>query len=304
MINIALATDRNYLNYALVTTASILYNTKKDTICLYVLQEGLNEKDLNKFRALSKIRPFELKPLKISTAFFKDWPAMRWSISAYYRLILPDLLPNTKKLIYLDCDLLVLDDISKLWNIDLGNAFCAAAATRVSPQHKIQLGLSEYYHYFNSGVMVYNLRKMAQENHPKRFIELYHQYADKLKYPDQDILNICYQDNYYKLPLRWNLINSVYRNPPTESLYRTPETKEALQHPGIVHFTGTHKPWRLLKTTHHPYAFCFRYFATMCNLPVSLQIKLMIKAMTTGYLKSPKKEVPWDKTIINHAILK
>lgn len=304
MINVALTTDRNYLNYALATTASILHKTRNHTIRLYVLHEELDDNDFARFRPLSKIKPFELEPLKISAGFFKNWPPMRWSMSAYYRLLLPDLLPETDKLIYLDCDLLVLDDLSELWNIDLGSAPCGAVATKVSHEHKNKIGLPEEAAYFNAGVMVYNLRKMAQEKHTGRFIALFNEYADRIKYADQDILNLCYHDCYHKLPLRWNVVNSIYRNPPDETLYSQRETTGALHSPGIVHFTGTHKPWRLLKTTHHPYTFCFRYFAGMAELPLPLRAKLVVKALTTGRLKKSKKATPWGKSIIDRNIIK
>jgi lipopolysaccharide biosynthesis glycosyltransferase len=60
MINVALAADRNYLNYVLAATASILYKTQNRDILLYALYEDLTIKDLEKFSALSRVKRFML----------------------------------------------------------------------------------------------------------------------------------------------------------------------------------------------------------------------------------------------------
>ena len=196
----------------------------------------------------------------------------------------------------------MLDDIAELWDTELGGRSCAAAAVRVAPEHQKKIGLPAEAVYFNSGVMLFNLRKMAHENHEKRFIRLFDELGGRIKYPDQDILNLAYWDDYVKLSQRWNLVTSVYRNPPTPALYSEAEVVEALRRPGIAHFTGTHKPWRLGKTTHHPYARYFRAYAELAGLPLPFRLKLALKSLLTGSLKPPKKAVPWDGSILNTGI--
>lgn len=302
-IHVALATDRNYLDYALVTVASLLSWHPAGGITLYLLHEELKETDFARFETLQRISPFKFVPLKIEQAFFQNWPKLRWSISTYYRLILPSLLPELEKVLYLDCDLLVLDDISDLWATELGGRSCAAVPVKISRESFKQLGLPDEAVYFNAGVMLFNLKKMRTQNHEKRFIHLFHELGDQIKYPDQDILNLAYWSDYVKLPLRWNLVTSVYRNPPLEPVYSEAETKYALSHPGIAHFTGTHKPWRLGKTTHHPYAEYYLHFAQLAALPLPFRLKLMLKKFLTGSLKSPKKIVPWGDSIIKTNLL-
>lgn len=119
-IQVAMATDRNYLDYALVAAASLLAQHPGGGITLHLLHEELDESDFARFEALRRIDGFRLVPRKIERGFFQGWPELRWSTSAYYRLILPSLLPDLEKILYLDCDLLVLDDIAKLWNTELG----------------------------------------------------------------------------------------------------------------------------------------------------------------------------------------
>jgi len=297
-IHIAMATDHNYLDYALAACASMLKYTSRD-IVLHLLHEELTGADLARFEALPRNVAFTLQPHKIENAFFKGWPPLRWSVSCYYRLILPELLPELDKILYLDCDLLVLDDIGKLYDLDLQGKSCAGAATKLKPEHYDRIGLDRKYAYFNSGVMLFDLAKMYREHHIERFIRLFNEMGDRIKYPDQDILNLAYAEDHVKLPLRWNLMTSVYRNPPDNKLYSLEETIAALKDPAICHFTGTHKPWRFRATTHHPYGFAYPYFAALAGWPSSRVLKLKLKACWfTGILKKPKLKVPWGPDIL------
>ena len=297
-VHVAMATDRNYLKYALTACASMLQYTSRDVV-LHLLYEELTPEDLAGFESLPHGGPFAVRPHKIEAAFFKDWPPLRWSISAYYRMILPELLPELDKILYLDCDLLVLDDVGKLFDLNLQGKTCAAVATKLRPEHYARIGLNPKYPYFNSGVMLFDPAKMRRENHVARFISLFTDRGDRIKYPDQDILNLAYADDCLKLPLRWNLNSTVYRNPPVESIYTCEETVAALKDPGIAHFSGRHKPWIFGATTHHPYAFFYPHFAALAGWPPADVLKLKFKFhWVTGFLKKPKEKVPWGPEIL------
>ena len=98
-IQVAMATDRNYLDYALVAAASLLAQHSGGGITLHLLHEELGESDFARFEALRRIGGFRLVPRKIERGFFQGWPELRWSTSAYYRLILPSLLPDLEKIL-------------------------------------------------------------------------------------------------------------------------------------------------------------------------------------------------------------
>ena len=298
-VHVALATDRNYLNYALTACASMLHYTSREVV-LHLLHEALSQEDIARFEALPHYGKFTVRPHKIEAAFFKDWPPMRWSVSAYYRLILPEIVPELDKILYLDCDLLVVDDIGKLFDFDLGGRTCAAGAVRLRRKHYDAIGLAPERPYFNSGVMLFDPSKMRRENHVARFISLFEELGDRIKYPDQDILNLAYLDDCLKLPLRWNLYTAVYRNIPLEPHYTCEETLAALKNPGIVHFTGRHKPWIFGATTHHPYASFYPFFADMAGFPPRdlMKLKFKFRWWFTGILKSPKEKVPWGPEIL------
>ena len=80
------------------------------------------------------------------------------------------------------------------------------------------------------------------------------------------------------------------------------ETIEAIRNPGIVHFTGHHKPWLLSKFTHHPYASRFWYFALQAPVSWRLKAKILLKRLLTGRLHEPKCQRPWGKADIKKSI--
>ncbi len=304
IIHVAIATDKNFMNHAMVAAASILDHTPDAEVNLYLLYDDLTAPDLERFKTLNKIKAFNLVPFHIEEAFFKSWPKFRGSMSPYYRLALPELLPEVDKIIYLDCDLVVLDDLNKLWEIELGEAPLAAITTKVSDKYLAMLNLPPKARYFNSGVLIMNLRKLRSVNFEADYFEVIKTLGEKLKYYDQDVLNITHNKTFLELPLKWNMVNTVYRTAPENQPHPEPEIREALANPGIAHFNGLHKPWMVFKNTHHPYAFCYRHYAAMAGLPASEQLKLFIKSLLTGRLSRPRQKVPWNSSIINRNIIK
>ena len=198
-----------------------------------------------------------------------------------------------EKLIYVDSDLLFLADVRELWEFPLDGYPAAAVMGRQRKAHLQNLDLPEDARYFNSGVMLYNLKQMHAENCTRQFAQVREKYADKLKYPDQDILNIVFRDRCRPLPVAWNFYTSLYRNPPQEGLYSTEDILNALQNPGVAHFSGVHKPWKLLKYHRHPFSFCYYQFARKAGVRKILIWKLFLKNLVLFKLSVPKEKVPW-----------
>ena len=117
--------------------------------------------------------------------------------TAYLRLMAARLLPDSiEKVIYLDSDVLVVDDLTKMWEMDLEENYCLAATdiscpfidareikdpelqackpwiNAISPvANWKELGIDGSANYFNSGVMVLNLKKWRQENVERKLFE-------------------------------------------------------------------------------------------------------------------------------------
>lgn len=153
------------------------------------------------------------------------------SSAASYRLFAPSILEDLDKVIYLDCDLIVLDDIKKLWDY---NVKCIAGVQDpLYNYHAKRNGLKHL--YINSGVMVMNLKYLRKINYLERIAETQNGLYD-VSLLDQDIINIAFGNLIEHLPLKWNVYSKIY----AETTY---DMIEARKNPSIIHWCGNKKPW-------------------------------------------------------------
>lgn len=204
------------------------------------------------------------------------------SHSAYLRLMADQLLPSwIDKVIYLDSDLLVLDDLCKLWQLELGDHYCLAAVdiscpfvdapTFVKSQvdredtttndepspasvpyvnaltpipNWRELGIDGADHYFNSGVMVLNLKRWRAENISARLFECLRTNRAHVWCWDQYALNVVFAGQWGKLPARWNQGTHVYEYPDENQAPIAPsQFVQMRDDPAILHYTTEWKPW-------------------------------------------------------------
>ena len=129
-IPIFFSTDDNYIPYLDVAVSSLIANASKDyDYRIIVLNTGLCPKNIAKVKR-NEQPGFIIDFVDISEnlenikSHFKN--VYHFSIVTYYRLFIASLFPQYDKIVYLDCDLVVLGDISKLYHTDLeGNIFAA-----------------------------------------------------------------------------------------------------------------------------------------------------------------------------------
>ena len=171
----------------------------------------------------------------------------------YARVLAPDILPSSvDRLLYLDADLLVLDDISELWALPLEGAIVAAAQDMAVPRVSSPMGLRRFEQlgiapdapYFNAGVYLADLAGWREEEITEKTLTYLERYHDDVNLLDQDALNAVLHGRWRRLDVRWNLIASLagrshYRPRDIDPL----EYRRALAQPGIVHFAGLLKPW-------------------------------------------------------------
>lgn len=172
---------------------------------------------------------------------------------SYFRLLLPELLPvELNRVIYLDCDLVVLGDIGTLWNISIEDEYAAAVpeladdSRRVSSSQGLrlwrELGLAADLEQFNSGVLLINLEKWRAEFVQQRALVYLKQAADWLRWHDQEALNAVFAGDWLRLDARWNLtMRHLMKNLPV-----------TYQPPCIIHYHSAAKPW------HAEYPFALR----------------------------------------------
>jgi lipopolysaccharide biosynthesis glycosyltransferase len=200
----------------------------------------LIRKMLNELGA--EVTDHEIPPQRV-----EDLPAPSMFTSAmWYRIFLPELLPDVDTVLYLDVDTLAMDDVSPLWQLDISDSYVAAVTNVFMPddRHRPEsLGLDGAESYFNSGVLLMNLSAMRRDDCTASI----HDYAashPELEWPDQDALNVVLGGRRLALAPRWNVMNSLGFEWSAE-VFAAPELEQARLHPAVRHFEGpgSWKPW-------------------------------------------------------------
>lgn len=264
-MNILFSSDDNYAQHLGVAIYSLLENNKDvDKVDIYVVDNEIGE--LNKMRLSLVVEVFN--NARIIYIDFKQWKEqlclnMSWqiSISAYARLFLASMLPlDVSRVIYLDCDMLVCDSLSLLWNYDMRNNVVAAVQDTVS-YAKHAVGMSNEDPYFNSGLLLVDVDKWRQQDCEKRCVEFINQRNGQVVHHDQGVLNGVFRNQWTRLPLKYNLMTNHFMISQKAvkkyfkdfaPFYTETEVKQAKSHPAILHFTPsfTTRPW--VKTCEHP----------------------------------------------------
>ncbi len=248
-INVVFATDDNYVEHCAVTIVSILANSPLSNYYnFYILNTGLTEENKRKLNSLKQKRDFGLNFIDVSNFDFSKFPLNRDWISAttYYRLYLPDVLPqDMDKCIYMDCDMLAEDDLAKLWSYNLDDYIAGVVEDESSKENVERLNLPPENKYFNAGMIVFNMKRLRNLNLAETSIAYYNEHEKQIIMQDQDILNGVLNGKCLYLPLRWNVASPAYTGYVLDHFYTKEEEKIAALNPAIVHFTGATKPWNL-----------------------------------------------------------
>lgn len=255
LIHVACGADEGYAPHCVTMLASLLDHHRGADVCVHYLhpadlpvpiRAGI-EQVVTRRGAQVRFHAFD----DGEVAGLPSWPGLRPVM--WYRVLLPERLPELDRILYLDADTIVLDDLHPLWERELGNAWLAAV-TNVLPKafadHPASLGLAPEA-YFNSGVMLLNLARMRAENASRRLVE--HGRTHALRFWDQDALNVLFHAGRIPLEPRWNCTNGVFLLPGARALFGAAQVEAACAHPAIVHFEGPGpgKPWHYLSK--HPY---------------------------------------------------
>jgi UDP-glucose:(glucosyl)LPS alpha-1,3-glucosyltransferase/UDP-D-galactose:(glucosyl)LPS alpha-1,3-D-galactosyltransferase/UDP-glucose:(galactosyl)LPS alpha-1,2-glucosyltransferase len=175
----------------------------------------------------------------------------RFTPAMWYRLFLPELLPDADQVLYLDADALAMDALAPLWATDLEGHWVAAVTNVFEPWsagRPAALGLPGPEAYFNSGVLLFNLAEMRRDGRGEALRRLVRERGDELLWPDQDALNLVLGERRLALHPRWNCMNSVLEFDAAREVFGAAAVEEARRAPGIRHFEGpdANKPWHLL----------------------------------------------------------
>lgn len=238
-IPIFFSTDDNYIPYLDVAIVSLIKNASKEyKYRIIVLNTGLNPENVERVKQNER-DGFDIDFINISKELegiknsFKN--VYHFSVAAYYRLFIASLFPQYNKILYLDCDLVVLGDVSELYRTELGDNIigaCPEEFVQNTPEFRkyaeVALGLNPDV-YINTGVLLINLDAFRKYQIEKKFVRLIKEYDFDLLDPDQAYINYLCQGKIMVLPNGWN----------KEPMPICCEGKE-----NIVHYALYKKPWQ------------------------------------------------------------
>ena len=250
-INVAYAFDSSYQYITHVSMKSIMLSQNRDTFIIFHILVSSKIKDKEK-EVIDKIAKehnnCEIKYYYIGDRFkeINVKAYITWSTAMYYRLRLPDLLPNEKRVLYLDCDTLVYKDLTNLYNYNIEGKYFTGM---LEPRDLSYLGLNVD-NYINTGVMLFNLDELRKDNVAKKIEEFLIKYNYRLWFPVNDSLNtVCHKKNGYFSPefVQWGFCNENFVNKYINELSIKLDKKEVLKaykDPYIYHMIGyKYKPW-------------------------------------------------------------
>ena len=250
MIHIACCSNEKLAPMFGVVVTSVGINVTSDDVMMYLLHNGLKRSTVKRLQKIADRYNVGLRFLEIDLEILKYCPVddkiHYGNIMMYARLLLPSMLPNLDKVIYLDCDLVVCKDLQSLWETDV-NDMAVAMAPDLWYQDKgtlSRLGINN--NYLNSGVIVMNLDYWRKHDVQNRLLSYIIDKGKELIYNDQDALNVILQKERWQLPVKYNVTPYYFnRNLDNYPKEMHEEIREARINPIIFHFLGNIKPWSL-----------------------------------------------------------
>ncbi|MBR1479609.1 MAG: glycosyltransferase family 8 protein [Alphaproteobacteria bacterium] len=164
---------------------------------------------------------------------------------SFARLLIPTVLPNVDKAIYLDSDLIVRTDIAKLYEIDISDYYFAAVEDAGWRYHSKRMYGKET-SYYNSGVLLINSKELRRDEYPGKLKKTIFQNKTKYELGDQDVLNDVFRHKIKPLSISWNFHHDSYFTPEMYVGYVDCDKDKfitIMNNPYIRHFTSPRKPW-------------------------------------------------------------
>ena len=252
--NIALITDDNYALPTIVCIQSIIMTVTKETV-IHVCTFGLSQENVKAFHALSN----EMVQVTVDVFSSEEYRELLNKINqkshvtptALIKFELPNHFFDLEQILYIDSDIIIRQDLSELFSVDLRNYYLAASYEFYKYLENRRYKYKSHWDrsfYFNSGVMLMNLAKMRKDGISERLWQYKINQAKTTLMDQESLIAVC-GERVLPLPIRWNFnpvffnqeyikeINEVY-----EVSYKNKE--ELLNDIAVIHYVGKKdKPW-------------------------------------------------------------
>ena len=274
-MHIAFITDKNYIHNTLVTIKSLIKSNNLYNIFIYIITtENINNQYftcLNSKKININIINANNHHKKLSYIHnFKENSICVASTAALIKFELPNILTTLEKVLYLDGDIIIRDDIIEIWETNLGSNILAAVPDSGQIYYKHEY-VKKVKCYFNSGVMLLNLKLMRELDISNKLIQTKKKINDSLLM-DQNIFNIVLDGRVKFLSLKYNTpcasLVKAYDKWTIEDINKLFNTNysnkgDIFRDAIIIHYSSKNKPW---KTKDVPFIEEWEYYNNELNI--------------------------------------
>ena len=234
--------DDSYAPFLAVALNSAIKNSDPQrNYKAIVLYQDLGADNISRLQSLQTENfKIELMPIRANMEALDDRMSNRlrcdyFTLTIYFRLFIPSMFPQYDKGIYIDSDVVLTDDIAKLFDIDIGENYIGAcndlSIADIPPlvaytEKAVGVNAKEY---INSGVLLMNLKKMRDDDLEGHFLSLLNKYHFDSIAPDQDYLNAICNGKIYYLEEKWDTMPN--------------DAKPMLTETSLIHYNLFSKPW-------------------------------------------------------------
>lgn len=274
-VAVAIVSSNEYAPFAAVVIASIIANaSEENNYDIVLLTNDMYWRNIWRIEKMSEnLENVSIRVLDISKMIenFSFYTWAHFTSNTYYRLLTPDVFCNYEKVIYLDSDIVVNHDIAELYKTDITGYYVGCAydthvvsyctrkpALEQREYNKKTLGLTNPEEYFQAGVSIFNVKKIQEDFEDGYLLKQAVQH--KLKWLDQDLLNMLFQGHIKRLPNKWNvMVSNLPDN--LDEIFLPIDLKQeyfdARKDPYIIHYVGRAIP--CYTTTPDLYEYFWKY---------------------------------------------
>ncbi|MBQ8814165.1 MAG: glycosyltransferase family 8 protein [Lachnospiraceae bacterium] len=254
----AYASNDGYARHLAASMCSLFDNNQsEEMIRVYILSNRLSEENIGRLKSIADKYGREMVVVELGdvrSRFPYEIDTRGFDVSALSRFFMAEMIPaHEERILYLDCDTIVKDSLTPLWELPLeGYALAAAMEPTVGMNIKGQIDLTREDAYYNSGVLLINLAYWRREKVQEKLLDFYRERDGRLFACDQDTINGALRGKIRLLDPRYNFFTNLKYFPYSSLVVRTAEyaavTKEQLtaakKNPAVLHYLGDERPWK------------------------------------------------------------
>ena len=248
-MNIVITVDDNYIRPALVMLESLFEHNNPD-IHIYLLHSNVCDENLKRLAAHIGRLGGRFSDIRVPAELFEGAAVTKYfTKEMYYRLLIPRLLPDEERALYLDPDIIIFRSTEEFYRSDFDGSLMIAVPDYLGdvyyPERKKNLGLESRYKYINSGVILFNIAPMNECFSIDDMFRFMDECGLTLEFPDQDLINVYFKDRIKYAPREYNFTTEYvstgdFLRYVFSLRYRRSERERAV----IAHYMGKCKPWK------------------------------------------------------------